>query len=88
MDTLHKRTKTVTLKMIAGTDVLGPARLRVLDVVMRSGWTTMRDIAKELRCNHKAVDEHLHALRRRGLVTWEDGLCRTIRPTCRFIPAE
>ena len=42
---------------------------------------TMREIADFLGISSlKAIDGHLRALRRKGYVTWEDGLSRTIRP--------
>jgi hypothetical protein len=34
------------------------------------------------------IAEHLDALRKAGLVTWDNGHCRTLRPTWRFLPAE
>jgi predicted ArsR family transcriptional regulator len=42
---------------------------------------TYRGIAKDLGLSFGVVRGHLSTLRRRGLVTWEPGLARTIRLT-------
>jgi SOS-response transcriptional repressor LexA len=38
--------------------------------------------------NTNGVEFHLKALRAAGLVDWFPGKARTIRPKCRFIPAD
>jgi SOS-response transcriptional repressor LexA len=35
-----------------------------------------------------AVECHLHALRKAGLVTWVPGLAKTVTPTCKWVSVE
>lgn len=49
---------------------------------------TVRELAKRCGLQINAVFCHLKAMRSGGLVVWEEGFCRTIRPSCRYIPVE
>lgn len=46
-----------------------------------------RDIGRALGISFEAVHQHLLPLRVAGLARLEYGRHRTLRPTCRFIPA-
>lgn len=47
---------------------------------------TVREVAERLGVSVNCARQHLIALRRRGLVTWERGLARTIRTTAPSSP--
>ena len=67
----------------------GETMLLVLQAVMRPGLRpSMLEIAKEIGCQQYNVLMHLRKLRSMGLVEWEPQAKRTLRPTCRFIPAK
>jgi predicted transcriptional regulator len=68
---------------------LGPTALQILEAVMLEPWLspTVRDLARITGKSLYCVQFHLQRLRRAGLVTWEDGLARTMVANCRFIPA-
>lgn len=55
--------------------------LALLAVYERDGRATMRAVAKAAGRNLTTTTSHLQALRRRGLVNWEDGQQATLRPT-------
>jgi predicted ArsR family transcriptional regulator len=63
-------------------------RLQVLARICQRGLPpTVRDLCRLTGMNPNGVVFHLAALRKAGLVTWENGKARTLRPTCRWIPA-
>lgn len=84
----------------AGLVVEG-TQLNVLKIIMREALNvrhakgdeikrlpSWREIGKELGITQNAVNCHLLSLKAKGLITWEPGgVARTLRPTCRFIPA-
>jgi hypothetical protein len=64
-------------------------RLKILVRIMQPGLgPAISDLCKLCGIWHNAAVWHLKALRKGGLVDWEDGKARTLQPTCRFIPAE
>lgn len=76
---------------------LGPSKLAILAAIMdRPGHPpTVLELAAVIGSrNPEAAAGHLRRLRELGLVTWEQGinggrsLSRTIRSTCKFIPAD
>ena len=69
---------------------IGPTRLQILLLVLARPQPryTIPEIATRLGRAFYCVYEHLSALRKAGLVTWEPNKARTLRPTCRFEPAE
>ena len=74
-------------------DRIGPTRLRVLALVVaardRGRTPTVKGMARQLGLRvHNGVAVHLRALRRLGLVEWDAGKGGTLRPTCRFVPAD
>ncbi len=63
-------------------------RLQVLSRICQRGLPpTVRDLCALTGMNPNGVMCHLNALRDAGLVTWQSGKARTLRPTCRWIPA-
>ena len=48
------------------------------EILARLGWS---------RASLNAVQQAVNRLADAGLVTWDHGLKRTLRPTCRFEPA-
>ena len=64
-----------------------PANLHVLAalsrVILRQGRATTVDIAQEAGLTKSTVHSHLHALKRFGLVEWEQGKAGTITPMVR-----
>lgn len=71
---------------------LSPHRLRFLMAVIelcsrRGVCVTVRDLCRHLDMSPNGVAYNLKHLRRMGLVAYEDGEPRTIRPVVRFIPA-
>lgn len=69
-------------------NVLGPAQFRMLGLVFQltsefGRCPRLGEIGRAYGCGKKNVELVLRRLRRAGLVTWEDGCCGTIRPTCR-----
>ena len=95
MDLNPKDAKTMKDIMRA---IIGPCRLtrrsmlterqlRVLGVIMASRRPmTFREIGKQLSMSLNGVRGHLIRLKAKGLIAYEPNLCRTIRPTCKFIP--
>ncbi len=53
----------------------------VFQTIIETHPTTVREIAKTVGLSSTTVWYHLEALRDEGLVTWEKGKARTIRPT-------
>jgi hypothetical protein len=47
----------------------------------------VRELADLCGVYINAVAGHLKALKKYGLIAWEERRARTLRPTCRFIPA-
>lgn len=74
------------------TPYVGSAQMRVLGLVLdgqRRGLPpTLREIAGRMGCGLTNVALRVDQLALKGLVGWEDNQRRTLRPTCRFIPAE
>lgn len=71
-----------------------PSHLRVLAAIMEGHATgrvlTFRQILSHLGLSPNSVNVVARAINRlatAGLVTWEPGKKRTLRPTCRFEPA-
>ena len=61
----------------------------ILDAARKHRVLTIRDLCKKMGTSStNGVHFQLFALKRDGLITWEPGKARTIRPTCRFISAE
>jgi len=52
----------------------------VLQAVVKTHPTTVREIAKEVGVSSTTVWYYLETLRDEGKVTWEPGKARTIRP--------
>lgn len=72
---------------------LGPTRLKILRLVMEGRKRNMPPTIRELRnqlgqSSTNAVHEHLKALRKLGLVTWEECQGRTLQSEYIFVPAE
>ena len=69
--------------------IVTPAQLKALcavEYLAARGPVTMRAVARLLGVQYFAAYQHLVALRRRGLVTWEGGRAATLRPTFAFAP--
>lgn len=65
--------------------ILGPTAMRVLALVARPGRPpSIAEVARACGVRVHAVQRHLDRLRRLGLVTWEVGRVRTVRPLCRL----
>jgi predicted ArsR family transcriptional regulator len=56
------------------------SKLRVLQAVQKTHPTTVRDIAAQVGVAGSTVMAHLEKLKAEGLVVWEPGKARTIRP--------
>jgi len=72
------------------TTAIHPTRLRILAEVMRANQEgrpspTIRELAKASGIAIHAVQQHLDRLRRDGLISWKNGLARTLRATCRVV---
>lgn len=69
---------------------LGQTALKILETVMLEPWLapSLHDLCAITGKPISSVQMTLHRLRKRGLVQWEDGRCRTLVATCRFIPAD
>lgn len=67
---------------------LGVTRLRILEAVMLQPGISYSELVERFQIQRNALYGHLTALREQGLVTWEVGKARTLRATCRWIPAE
>lgn len=63
------------------------ARKAAILLAVLSGRTTFHGLAKLTGTRVNNVHRHMETLKRAGLVTWTKGMCGTIRPTCRWIPA-
>ncbi len=57
------------------------SRLRVLADIRKHQSTTVREIGERVGLTPPTVWAHLKNLESEGLVTWEPGKARTIRPT-------
>ena len=57
------------------------SRITVLNTVIKTHPTTVREIAKTVGRSTTTVWHHLEVLKDEGLITWEKGKARTIRPT-------
>lgn len=58
----------------------------VLIAVMSSPRPTLPEVAEHTGLVKSTVQHHLEALRRDGLVMWEDGRKGTLRATCQVVP--
>jgi SOS-response transcriptional repressor LexA len=73
---------------LAAADLLCGNTLIVLAKVVQGGAPSVREIADDMKLSStNAVHLHLLRLRRLGLIDWEDGKARTLRPTFTFTPA-
>lgn len=61
---------------------LGPKALKVLLYVLQHQSITVRDISSKFTFATGTVFNLLKKLKSAGLVSWEEGKSRTIRPTC------
>ncbi len=68
---------------------VGPTRLRILALIVaateRGAPLTVRELAKLTGVYVNAVNGHVKALKRDGMVTSDPGQCRTLRATCEFL---
>lgn len=69
--------------------MLTPSNLKLLEFVMLCDHSpSLREIAKYMGwVSSQGVQSALVKLREAGLVTWVIGKKKTLRATCRFIPA-
>lgn len=67
-------------------EIIDGKRFLILGIIMRPGRRpTIREICDEVGISINAVVCHLDDLRKKGLVTWEPGLSRTLRATCKVV---
>lgn len=74
-------------------DLLSGTALRVLEIIMRRDREgkpppSFDELAAGAGISTILVHYLVHRLARAGLVTFVPGLRRTVRPSCRFIPAD
>ena len=82
--------KQAQLSFAGVSGVIGYTRTRLLLLILRHyaerGFgPSIDEMGRATGKTKNGVKGHLNALRREGLVTWEPGKARTVRPTCRFV---
>ena len=73
---------------------LSPTAVAILGLILhraaaREPFPTVRELCSATGFRSpNGTNQHLRRLRALGLIAFEDGLARTARPLCRFIPAD
>lgn len=75
------------------TFVLSKTRVKIMGMILKAYLTgshtpSVSEMMKATKRSPHAVSIHLNTLASDGLIKWEAGKARTIRPTCQFIPAD
>jgi predicted ArsR family transcriptional regulator len=75
--------RTRSRKGIPGSAIFGNGEMEVLFLILSEKTPlTVDEIAAIRGVCKNAAHAQLVRLRKKGLITWEDGKCRTIVPTC------
>lgn len=70
-------------------DKIGSTGLRILAMVMQGGHYTIRELMESVGVKSpNAVQPQIKRLTAMGLLSHQPMLVRTLRPTCKFIPAD
>lgn len=74
---------------LGGETMLNAAALRILARVLLTPGAppSMRELCRPMGFTPNGAHFHVKRLKKLGLLTWDAGRNRTLRPTCRFIPA-